>query len=79
MRCFQAGRLDPLRQKLSRSWFGGSSLTAIRSVQIASAAPVIRAVTVNRTSGGFEVAITGLSNTREVTQAIAAVLDGATA
>ena len=53
---------------------GGTPLpapaAAIRSVQIASAAPVIRAVTVNRTSGGFEVAITGLSNTREVTQAM---------
>jgi hypothetical protein len=30
---------------------------------------VIRSVAVNRTAGGFEVAIVGLSTTREVTQA----------
>jgi hypothetical protein len=52
---------------------GGNALPAptgaIRSAQVAAAAPAIRSVAVNRTSGGFEVAIVGLSTTREVTQA----------
>ena len=52
---------------------GGNALpapaSAIRTAQVAAAAPVIRSVAVNRTSGGFEVAIVGLSTTREVTQA----------
>ena len=43
--------------------------SSIRSAQIAPAAPVIRSVTVTRTSGGFDVTLVGLSNTRELKQA----------
>jgi hypothetical protein len=41
----------------------------VQSAQISPAAAIIRSVAVNRTSGGFEVQIVGVSTTREVTSA----------
>jgi len=60
---------------LSVTWqAGGVTLAApaglSQTIQIAPAAPVISAVTASTTSTGFQVLITGYSNTREATQAV---------
>jgi hypothetical protein len=52
---------------------GGATLAApaalTQTIQIDPAAPVITAVSASTTSSGFQVAITGYSNTREATEA----------
>jgi hypothetical protein len=41
----------------------------VRSIQVVPGIPIVRSVSLNRTAGGFELAITALSNTRELKQA----------
>jgi hypothetical protein len=52
---------------------GGTAVTVpagvARTVQVDAGAPVIRSVAVNHISGGFEVAIVGVTTTRELAQA----------
>jgi hypothetical protein len=60
---------------LTVSWqAGGATLPSpaalTQAIQIAPAVPAISAVTASTTSSGFQVAITGYSNTREVSQAV---------
>ena len=60
---------------LTVSWqAGGAALAApaalTQTIQIAPAVPAINSVTATTTSSGFQVAITGYSNTREVSQAV---------
>ncbi|HEY1340976.1 MAG TPA: hypothetical protein VGF59_25870, partial [Bryobacteraceae bacterium] len=43
---------------------------AARSVPLDAGAPLVRAVTVVRTAGGFQVQILGVSTTRELTRAV---------
>ncbi len=40
---------------------------AVRTVRLNRAAPAITSVRINRTSSGFDVLVTGYSNTREIT------------
>src|SRR6185503_16305913 len=40
-----------------------------RTIVIPRAAPVIRGVTMTKTSAGFEISVTGFSSTRELTEA----------
>ena len=47
----------------------GASTTLARSIRIARAAPVIRNVAVVKNANGFEIHITGLATSREVTEA----------
>jgi hypothetical protein len=53
---------------------GGAALPSpaalTQTIQIAPAAPVISAVTASTTASGFQVVVTGYSNTREVSQAV---------
>jgi hypothetical protein len=73
-----SGTIDFLVDGLDAS---GSPLPApagaIRTVQVPPAAPVIRTASVNRTAGGFDLVIVGLSNTRDVTQATVRFRPGA--
>jgi len=60
---------------LTVSWQAGGATLPIpaaltQTIKIAPAAPVISAVTASTTSSGFQVVITGYSNTREVSQAL---------
>lgn len=59
---------------LTVSWQSGGPLAVpvalTQTIQIAPAAPVISAITATTTSTGFQVQITGYSNTRELTQAL---------
>jgi large repetitive protein len=60
---------------LTVSWqAGGATLAApaalTQAIQIAPAVPVITAVTASTSSSGFQVVVTGYSNTREVSQAL---------
>jgi len=59
---------------LTVSWQADGAALAVpaaltQAIQIAPAVPVITAVTATTTSSGFQVVITGYSNTREATQA----------
>jgi large repetitive protein len=60
---------------LTVSWQAGGAALPVpaaltQAIQIAPAVPVISAVTATSTSSGFEVVVTGYSNTREVSQAV---------
>jgi hypothetical protein len=60
---------------LTVSWqAGGAALPSpaalTQTIQIAPAVPVVSAMTASTTSSGFQVVITGYSNTREVSQAV---------
>jgi hypothetical protein len=60
---------------LTVSWQAGGAALPVpaaltQTIQIAPAVPVISAVTASTTSSGFQVAITGFSNTREASQAL---------
>ncbi len=60
---------------LTVSWQAGGATLAVpaaltETIKIAPAAPVISGVTVSTTSSGFQVAVTGYSNTREMSQAV---------
>ena len=48
---------------------GAQPTTASQTIQVMPAVPAIRSVSLVTTSAGFEVHITGLSNTREVSEA----------
>jgi len=48
---------------------GAQPTTATQTIQVMPAVPAIRSVSLVTTSTGFEVHITGLSNTREVSEA----------
>lgn len=48
---------------------GASATTATQTIQVTPAVPAIRGISLVTTSTGFEVHITGLSNTREVSEA----------
>jgi hypothetical protein len=58
---------------LTATWneAGGAAIPApvTQTIQIAPAVPVITAVTASTTSSGFQVVITGYSNTREAVKA----------
>ena len=66
-----AGRID---LTITRLVAAGQSIlpspAPVRSVQIPRSAPVISSVQVVRTSGGFDVQVTGYSTPRQVTQAV---------
>ena len=60
---------------LTVSWEAGGATLPVpaaltQTIQIAPAVPVISAVTASTTSSGFQVVITGYSNTRELSQAL---------
>ncbi len=60
---------------LSVQWQSGGASLAVPSaltqtVQIAAAAPVITGITASTTSSGFQVVVTGYSNTRDLSQAV---------
>src|SRR5205085_8854654 len=48
---------------------GADPITASQTIQVTPAVPAIRSISLVTTSTGFEVHISGLSNTREVSEA----------